>query len=75
MAKKSRKSPARGSKAKAKDTGFEVEDQEEVEAVEGGASAAGIETGLVFVTFVALIVGFVLAQIDLSSNYGEGWIF
>ena len=74
MAKK-RKAPARGgSRGKAKDAGFEVQDSDQEEAAASGPQA-GIETGLIFVTFVALIVGFVLAQMDLSNSYGDGWIF
>ena len=73
MAKK-RKAPARGgARGKAKDTGFEVQDQDQEDAVSG--PQIGLETGLIFVTFIALIVGFILAQTDLSSSYAEGWIF
>ena len=69
--KKSSRAPSRSSgRGKGKDTGFEVEDsQDEAEA---GPMPASLETGLVFVTFVALVIGLILAQLDLGSTYGQG---
>lgn len=71
---KSRKNPTRGgggSARKSKDAGFEVEEQ----SAEGQSSApagASLETALVYVTFVALIIGLIMAQSDLASSYNQG---
>jgi len=65
----SRKPKAPG-RSRAKEASFEVEDQ--AAAAEPAGPAATLETGLVFVTFIALLVGLLLSQIELSSSFGRG---
>jgi hypothetical protein len=74
---KSRKNPTRGGggsrkpKAKAKsEASFEVEEHGE------GAPAAGtsLETALVYVTFIALLIGLVMAQMDMAATYDMGML-
>lgn len=58
----------RKSRAAAKDSGFEVEEAGG-EVAEG--EAHGLETGLVFFTFVCLILGFVMLQM-IMAEHGAG---
>lgn len=72
---KARKNPTRGGggasrKSKTKNSGFEVEEQGDEAAV--AAPSTSLETALIYVTFVALLVGVILAQMDLGSTYGKG---
>ena len=67
MAKSARRAGAPAPGRRGKDAEFEVEDQT---APQG--PSAGLETGLIFVTFAALLVGVVLAQIELGSTFGRG---
>jgi hypothetical protein len=65
MAKRGKgKAAGRGKAAPALD----VETEDGAEA----AAPAGLENGLVLVTFIALAVALVLSQIELSSSYGKG---
>ena len=66
MAKRTPRKSGRRSGGGKKDSGFEVEES----AAPKGASAT-LEDGLVWVTFVALLVGLIAAQIGLS-DYGAG---
>ena len=70
---KSRNAPRGGGRKgkPAKDTTFEVEDQDELEAAAAGPGG-DLETALVFVTLIALVVGIILAQVELSGSYGQG---
>ena len=65
-----RKSKAKG-KGKGKSGGFEVEEQGG-DGEEAAGPGATLETALIYVTFLALVVGLILAQMDLSSTYGKG---
>lgn len=67
MAKSARRAAAPAAARRGKDAEFEVDDQT---APQG--PTAGLETGLVFVTFAALVIGIVLAQIELGSTFGRG---
>ena len=74
---KARKNPARGgggskkSKSRAKEASFEVEEQGEAAAAPAQTS---LETALVYVTFVALIAGLIMAQMDLAATYDMGML-
>jgi hypothetical protein len=61
------KAPRGKGRAK-KGAGFEVEESGDAAA----GQAAGIESGLVVVTFVALIVALLLSQIELADSFGKG---
>ena len=50
---------------------FEVTDQAEA----GAPSRWNLESGLVLVTLLALLISFVLIQIEMSSSYGSTWPF
>jgi hypothetical protein len=50
---------------------FEVTDQADARAGSGWS----LESGLVLVTFLALIVSFALIQIEMSGAYGTTWPF
>ncbi|GJM20808.1 MAG: hypothetical protein DHS20C15_07230 [Planctomycetota bacterium] len=50
----------------AKDSSFEVEEAGAEAAAEGGAH--GLETGLVFFTFICLLLGFVLIQMRMAEH-------
>ena len=68
--------PAKTKKVKARGKGkrgddFEVTDQAEARAGTGWT----LESGLVLVTFLALIVSFALIQIEMSGSYGSTWPF
>lgn len=69
MAKRSgsRSKPAapRKSRGAAKESAFEVEEAG-AEAAEG--TAHGLETGLVFFTFICLLLGFVLIQMRMAEH-------
>lgn len=52
---------------RSKDTEFQVEEA----AVDSGPKA-GLESGLVVVTFVALLIGIVMAQMELGDAFGKG---
>ena len=67
--KKARKQPARGAGRSAQPRGFEIEESLAAEASPVGAS---LEQGLIMVTFVVLVIGLILAQMDLSASYGKG---
>lgn len=73
---KARKNPTRGGgsrKARSKDGGFEVEEQDGLD--DGAAdNGAGLESALVFVTFLALVIGLIVSQMDLSSSFGKGML-
>jgi len=51
-----------------KGAGFELE--ENVDSVD--VQPAGIENGLVLVTFAALIIALILSQIELGGSFGKG---
>ncbi|MDG2149621.1 MAG: hypothetical protein P8N09_08860 [Planctomycetota bacterium] len=73
---KSRKNPTRGGggsarKTKSKNAGFEVEEQP-AEGETSPSAGASLETALVYVTFVALLAGLIMAQSDLASSYNQG---
>ena len=63
------KQPTSGAGRSGGNKGFEVENPEEAAV---GPPPASLEQGLILVTFVALVVGLILAQMDLSSTYGKG---
>ena len=65
---------AGGRKGRGKEQEVEVV---EVEAEEAAAPAkpAGIENGLVFVTFAALAAALVLLNLKMSSDFGIPWPF
>lgn len=68
MAKSKRAAAATTSRrGKASTTSFEVEDQDAPKGPQ-----AGLEAGLVFVTFAALVVAIVMAQMELASSFGKG---
>jgi hypothetical protein len=64
----------RGNKGKSAGRGKKAALALDVETEDGGEAAApaGLENGLVLVTFLALVVALVLSQIELSSSYGKG---
>ena len=70
MAKKAARRGGSRRSAKAKDAAFEVEDP-----ADSGAAPLGLEAGLVLITFVALLVGLIVAQMQLSSQFDAGWLF
>jgi len=53
--------------------GLEVEEAMADDEV-GGQPAAGLESGLVVLTFIALIVALVLSQMELGSAFGKGML-
>ena len=63
----------RKSKAKGKaDRGLEVEEAPMDEAPAG--AEAGLESGLVVLTFIVLIVSLVLSQMELGSAFNKGML-
>lgn len=58
---------ARSSGRSKKGVDFEVE-----ENADQGAQAAGLENGLIMVTFAALLVALILSQVELGSSFGKG---
>ena len=85
MAKsKNSRTPTRtGPRARGREAGFEIQDQDQgpesgaggPEQTEGRGAAPGtvtLEQMVVLVTCVALVVAFLLSQIDLASSYGKG---
>lgn len=68
------KKPARKARAVATDETGALE----VEVVTEEAPAkppAGIETWLIFITFAALLAAFLMVNMKMRSDYGEGWPF
>ena len=75
MARRARAKPARSKGRRGKSA-----EAPEFEVTEGGEGASpkapmGIETGLVVVTFAALVVALVLVESELAANYGGMWPF
>lgn len=65
-AKRTPRKSGRRSAGGAKETTFEVQD-----TATAPKSSATLEDGLVWVTFVALIVGLIVSQLELS-DFGQG---
>ena len=62
---RSKAAAPRKSRSAAKESSFEVEEAG-AEAAEGNAH--GLETGLVFITFICLLLGFVLIQMRMGEH-------
>ena len=81
MARRAAKSPRKPKPAKAKKgkkgkkaAPVESEDLEvTAEGVETASAGPSLESGLVLVTFIALIVALVLIEMEMSSSYGSTW--
>jgi len=68
MAKRGKSKPAGGRGGRKPAAAIETENAGDGEA----AAPMGIENALVIVTFIALLVGLVLSQIELSASFGKG---
>lgn len=80
MARRAAKSPRKPKPAKAKKgkkaAAVESEDLEvTAEGVEPASGGPSLESGLVLVTFIALLVALVLIEMEMSSSYGATWPF
>ena len=48
------------------------DDIEEIEGEEESSGGSGLETGLIFATFLALVIGMVVGFRELGIHYGVG---
>ncbi len=77
MARRAAKSPRKPKPSKGKGRKAAPVESEDLDVTADGVESAGtahtIESGLVLVTFVALIVALVLIEMEMSSSYGSTW--
>jgi hypothetical protein len=78
-ARKTKAKPAKpGKTAKTKKSRGRRGGGDEFEVTDQGSAKANswnLESGLVLVTFLALLVSFALIQIELSGSFGSTWPF